>query len=429
MEYHEEPKDRKNTPDVESEEEYAFLQETFKDERVRGRISRGMIVKYACLGLVFGLAASLGFFALKPWAESMNLDNPDQVTIPEEEDMSSEETEEVSEEIQEQPQPLTIDNYREMNKALYDVGSETAKCVVEMQGAGTEEDWQETEYDKGGSVSGIIVADNGPELLIFASSRAAGNRESIQAKFADGRTYRAGLKQKDENLGFAVYAVQKNGLADSTRSRIGVAELGSSAVVAQGDTVIALGSPFGYAGAMGFGVVASPKNTILNPDGEYRLICTDISGARNGTGALVNIKGEIVGMIDQSISDEDSMNLVTGYGISDLKGIIELLSNGLPVPYLGITGVTVTEDIAEQQGIPVGVYVQEVQADSPAMTAGIQSGDVIVGIGKEEIITLSAYHMLLMKQETGSSVKFQGMRKGTDGYVAIDYTVTVGSCN
>ena len=87
MEYHEEPRDRENTPDVESEEEYAFLQETFKDERVRGRISRGMIVKYACLGLVFGLTASLGFFALKPWAESMNLDDPNQVTIPEEEEL------------------------------------------------------------------------------------------------------------------------------------------------------------------------------------------------------------------------------------------------------------------------------------------------------------------------------------------------------
>lgn len=428
MEYHDEPRDRENTPDVEPEEEYAFLQETFKDEKEKGRISRGMVVKYACLGLVFGLAASLGFFALKPWAENMNHDNPDQVTIPEEENQNPEETEEVSEEVIE-PQPLTIDNYREMNKALYDVGNETARCVVEILGAGNEDDWQGTDYDKGGSVSGIIVADNGPELLIFASSRVAGNVESLQAKFVDGKTYGAGLKQKDENLGFAVYAVQKNSLSDSTRSRIAVAELGSSAAVGQGDTMIALGSPFGYAGAMGFGVVASPKNTILNPDGEYRLICTDISGARNGTGALVNIKGEIVGMIDQSISDEDSMNLVTGYGISDLKNMIELLSNGAPIPYLGITGVTVTEDIAEQQEIPVGVYVQEVQADSPAMSAGIQSGDVIVGIGKEQIITLSAYHTMLMKQETGNNVKFQGMRKGTDGYVAIDYTVTVGSCN
>lgn len=425
MEYHEEPRDRDNTPDVEPEEEYAFLQETLKDEKGKGRISRGMIVKYACLGLVFGLAASLGFFALKPWAESRNLDDPDKVTIPEE---PPEETEEVSEEINE-PQPLTLDNYREMNKALYDVGNETARCVAEVMGAGPEDDWQGTEYDKSGSVSGIIVADNGPELLIFASSRAAADVENIQVKFADGKTYKAGLKQKDENLGFAVYLVQKNSLSDSTKNRVTVAELGSSAAVSQGDTMIALGSPFGYAGAMGFGVAASSKNTILNPDGEYRLICTDISGAGNGTGALVNINGEIVGMIDQSISEEDSMNLVTGYGISDLKSIIELLSNGTQVPYLGITGVTVTEEIAEQQGIPVGVYVQEVQADSPAMAAGIQSGDVIDGIGKEKIMTLSAYHTMLLKQEAGSAIKLQGMRKGADGYVAIDYNVTVGSCN
>ncbi|MCI8584136.1 MAG: serine protease [Dorea sp.] len=426
MEYHEEPMDRENTPDVEPEEEYAFLQETLKDEKKRGKISRGMIVKYACLGLVFGLTASLGFFALKPWAESMNLDDPDQVTIPEEED--PEETEAVSEEIIETP-PLTIDNYREMNKALYDVGNETARCVVEVLGAGMEDDWQGTEYDKGGSVSGIIVADNGPELLIFASSRVAGNVENIQAKFVDGKTYGVKLKQNDENLGFAVYSVPKNSLSDGTKSRITVAVLGSSATVSQGDTMIALGSPFGYAGAMGFGVVASPRNTVQNPDGEYRLICTDISGAKNGTGALVNIKGEIVGIIDQSISDEDSMNLVTGYGISDLKSVIELLSNGAHVPYLGITGVTVTEDIAEEQGIPVGVYVQEIEADSPAMAAGIQSGDVIVAIGKEKTITLSAYHSLLLKQETGSSVKLQGMRKGTDSYEEIEYNVTVGSCN
>lgn len=374
---------------------------------------------------MFGLAASLGFFALKPWAESRNLDDPDKVTIPEE---PPEETEEVSEEINE-PQPLTIDNYREMNKALYDVGNETARCVAEVMGAGTEDDWQGTEYDKSGSVSGIIVADNGPELLIFASSRVAADVENIQVKFVDGKTYKAGLKQKDENLGFAVYLVQKNSLSDSTKNRVTVAELGSSAVVSQGDTMIALGSPFGYAGAMGFGVAASSKNTILNPDGEYRLICTDISGAGNGTGALVNINGEIVGMIDQSISEEDSMNLVTGYGISDLKSVIELLSNGTQVPYLGITGVTVTEEIAERQGIPVGVYVQEVQADSPAMAAGIQSGDVIDGIGKEKIMTLSAYHTMLLKQEAGSAIKLQGMRKGADGYVAIDYNVTVGSCN
>lgn len=424
MEYQEDPKDKGNTPDVEPEEEYAFLQETLKDEGGRRRISRSTIMKYAGLGLVFGFAASLGFFALKPWAESLIIGDPGQVTIPEEGE--PEETEEVVEATQEMP-ALTLDNYREMNKALYEVGSEASRCIVEITGIRAEDDWQGSEYDKGNSVSGIIVADNGPEFLIFAGSSVARNAEGIQAKFVDGRIYDASVKQRDENLGFAVYSVQKNTLSDATKGQIREAVLGSSGTVAQGDTIIALGSPFGYAEAMGFGVVASPKNVIQNPDGEYRLICTDISGARSGTGALVNIKGEIVGIINQAISEEDSMNLVTGYGISDLKTEIELLSNGRKVPYLGITGVTVTEDITSEQGVPAGVYVQEVQADSPAMAAGIQSGDVIIGIGKNNTATLGAYHSLLLKQEAGSNVKLRGMRKGTDGYVEVEYGVTVGS--
>lgn len=432
MGYQEEPKDRENTPDTEpardteiSHDEYAFLQETIKDEKKKGRITKGAVARWAGLGLVFGIAASLGFFAVKPWAERMVLGNPDEVTIPAEE--TEEETEGSEEEETAAPE-LTLDNYREMNQALYDVGSEASRCVAEVTGTTPEDDWQGTEYDKENSVSGIVVADNGVEYLIFASSSVASDTEGLQVTFVDGRTYGAELKQKDENLGFAVYSVAKNILADSTRAQIAVAVLGTSGSMSQGDTVIALGSPFGYGGAMGFGVVASPKNTIQNPDGEYRLLCTDISGSRNGTGALVNVKGEVVGIIDQSISSEDSMNLVTGYGISDLKSVIELLSNGSQVPWLGITGTTVTEEIEEAQGIPAGVYVQQVQADSPAMEAGIQSGDVITGMGKETIATLSAYHAQLMKQEVGSTVKLKGMRMGNGGYVDVEYTVTIGSC-
>ena len=193
---------------------------------------------------------------------------------------------------------LTLDNYREMNQALYEVGSETSRCVAEIIGFGEEDDWQGTDYDKENSISGILVADNGQEYLIFGSSSVAKDSERIQARFIDGKSYNARVKQRDENLGFAVYAVQKNTVSDSTKKKIEVAVLGISGTMSQGDTVIALGSPFGYANAMGFGVVASPKNSIQITDGEYRLICTDISGAKNGTGALANIKGEIVGIID-----------------------------------------------------------------------------------------------------------------------------------
>lgn len=425
MEYHEEPKDRGNTPDVESEEEYEFLQETLKDEKDKGRARRNRILKMAGMGLVFGVTASLGFFAVKPWAERAFLGNPTQVTIPEEETEDEPETEEQ----QEAAAPaLTLDNYREMNEALRDVGDEVERCVAEILNAGEEDDWQDSGQNETSSVSGVIVADNGPEFLIFASTAAAQGTDQIRVRFADGKTYDGEVKQRDENLGFAVYSVSKNVMSDSTKNQISVATLGTSGSLKQGDTIIALGSPFGYSGAMGFGVVASPGNSKLKPDGEYRLICTDISGTRSGTGILVNIRGEVVGMIDQSIVEDDSANLIVGYGISDLKSMIELLSNGMQVPYLGVVGVTVTEDIAKEQGIPEGVYVQEVRADSPAMAAGIQSGDVIVGIGKEKTATLSAFHSQLLKQKVGDSVELKVKRKGSEGYVDVDYDVTVGSC-
>lgn len=424
MGYHEEPKDRDNTPDVEPGEEYAFLQETLKDEKERGKARRNRILKTAGRGLVFGIAASLGFFAVKPWAEKAFFGNPAQVTIPEEEI-----EEEAGEEEQEVDTPaLTVDNYREMNEALRDVGNEAERCVAEIIGAVEEDDWQDAGQNSSVSVSGVIVADNGPEILIFGSSLVAQDAGQIRVKFADGKICDGEVKQKDENLGFAVYSVPKSRMSDSTKSQISVAVLGMSGSLAQGDTIIALGSPFGYSGAMGFGVVASSGNSRLKPDGEYRMICTDISGSRNGTGVLVNIRGEIVGIIDQSIIDEESTNLVVGYGISDLKSMIELLSNGMQVPYLGIVGVTVTEEIAKEQGIPEGVYVQEVQADSPAMSAGIQSGDVIVGIGDEKTATISAFHSQLLKRKVGSSVELKAKRKGNEGYVDVDYDVTIGSC-
>ena len=97
------------------------------------------------------------------------------------------------------------------------------------------------------------------------------------------------------------------------------------------------------------------------------------------------------------------------------------------MPYIGIQGVTVTEELTDSQGIPAGVYVQEVSADSPAMAAGIQSGDVITEVDGTSVTTLSGYNNALMQQETGNEIRIRGQRQGTGGYVDITFRVTVGS--
>ena len=425
MENHGDPRDREGESGTEYEE-YEFLQETLKDEKKRGRIRKSTIIKCAVLGLVFGMTASLGFFALKPWAEDLILGDPDEITIPEEEE--DQENTDTTEE--DQSLVVSMDHYREMNAALTEI-ADKAKCSmarISVIADETVDAENATGEEAAGtnSVTGVIVADNGQEYLIFGSNRVCQNGETVEVTFADGRSYVANVKQTDGTLGYAVYAVHKSSLAASTAEKIQVAALGRTGTAEQGNTIIAMGDPFGYGDSIGFGVIASSGTEKNRTDGEYRVIGTDISGAADGTGALFNVNGEVVGMIDASAGEEDTTT-VTAYGISDLKPVIECLSNGESVPYLGITGVTVTEEIANEQEIPGGVYVQNVEADSPAMAAGIQSGDVITEIDKADVTTLSAYHAALMKQKTGDSIRIKGMRKGTDGYVDVQYNVTVGS--
>ena len=87
----------------------------------------------------------------------------------------------------------------------------------------------------------------------------------------------------------------------------------------------------------------------------------------------------------------------------------------------------VTENIAQEQGLPEGIYVKEVEADSPAMQAGIQSGDVITKIGKTTVTTLSGYRKSLLDCTSGQPLKVNGQRQGASGYVEISFDVTVGS--
>lgn len=413
-----------HTEEQEEEQEFSFLQETIKDEAGGTKKTRKNILRMIGLGLVFGIAASFSFCVLKPWFERQLQSNPEKVTIPKEEEQEDTADEDGTKDGTQQV--LDEESYRQMNQALNAVAQEAAKSVVEINGISGEEGWLEADYDKKNSVSGLIIADNGQQLLMLAKTSILKESNEVTVTFCDGKTYKAGVKKKDSNLGLGIYAVNRNDIQESTWSQSKIAVLGSSNSLSKGETAIAIGKPFNYAGGSGYGIISSNKNVIDTADGQYRLICTDIPGTVKGTGFIVNLKGEVTGIIDQSISDEDSMKLTTAYGISDLKELIELLSNGKAVPYVGILGIDVTESI-EQQGIPQGVYVKEVEVDSPAMSAGIQSGDIITSIGGAEIKTVSGYQSVLIDKAVGTKVKIKGQRQGSGGYVDIDFNVTIGS--
>lgn len=408
------------------EEEYSFLQEIIKDEAGDQAKWKHDVLRRIQLGLIFGLVACFTFFACKPWVEKRFEEDPTEVTIPQDEQQEEDQTQQEEEQVQEQKTVLTTETYQEMLNNLKQVSGEVRKSVVEIQGAVTEEEFSKDQEDKEKSISGMIVADNGQELLILAGELPVKDAKIIRVTFSGDSQCDAILKSRDAGLGLCVYAVQRKNIADDVWAQIETATLGGSKVVSEGDTVIAVGKLYGCDTIAGYGVIESGGNYLDKADGQYQTIYTDVAGEISGSGILVNIRGEVIGIINTSVRTDEQTDKISGYGISDIKDVIELLSNGKNVPYLGVSGVEVSSEM-QGQGIPQGVYVKEVDAGSPAMAAGIQSGDIITNIADTDIINLLGYHNTLMKQNVGDKILVRGKRQGTGGeYVDIDFGVTVG---
>lgn len=305
--------------------------------------------------------------------------------------------------------------------------AEAEKGIVSVEAATDQTDWDAEMTGIVRSVTGIITADNGQELLILADSSICEDVSEWNVVFGDGKSCSASLKMRDLNTGLAMFSVPRGNIADSTWDAVKVSVLGNSNLVKQGDVVMALGNMFGYPGGMSYGIISSTGYKTTFYDGDCDVMTTDIVSESEGTGVLFNMDGEVIGLISPSVWKDSGTNIVNAYAVSDLKAVIEIMANGESVPYIGIYGTTVTTELQEDQGMPAGVYVVDVDPDSPAMEAGIQSGDIICQVGDEKVSSIVTYQSAVLETKTGRQILIRGMRLGADGYVEVRFTVTVGS--
>ena len=123
-----------------------------------------------------------------------------------------------------------------------------------------------------------------------------------------------------------------------------------------------------------------------------------------------------MGILLAQEGEEGEIHTLTAYGITDLLPIIRKLSNGQQIVHLGIKGTDVPAEAHEESGVPMGAYVTEIRMDSPAMRAGIQSGDVITKLGTEEITTFSDYQDAVLDLSPNTEVTVTLMRQGHPDY-------------
>lgn len=427
MPYDEDPKPTpEEGSDGKEEESFSFLQETIKPKPVTRKKILTQLVRVGIYGLIFGVFACLSFFALKPWAQNKFQGSSKTVTIPEDEatDNSQEEQEP---EVEQAAPELNADSYQDIMQSMYDIAQEAAKSVVSVENAKEGADWTSGADGAQTGTAGLIVADNGQELLIVSNNSICEGTDSWRVLFADDSKYAAALKKQDKNCGLAVFSIRRTDITESTWNAIKVAVLGNSNVSGKGDMTIALGNVFGYEDGAGYGIISSGGYEDAFPDIHYKVLTTDITASDNGTGILFNMSGEAIGLISPSINKVSGSSTANALAISSLKATLELMVNGQSVPYVGIYGATITDTVAEQQNMPTGVYVTQIKADSPAMAAGIQSGDILQEVDGTKISTRMAYEKEVQNSKTGDNIKIKGKRRGANGYVDIDFTVTVGS--
>ena len=319
----------------------------------------------------------------------------------------------------------SLKNYEALYQDMLGVTEKPKRALVTVIGITNQMDYFNQNYENQQQISGLIVADNGQDLFILTEYRIVENVERIQVTFWDETMVDATYQRHDPSTGLTIVKVDESKLDEGTRNGLAVAPLGSSYLVSQGDPVVAVGSPVGYSDSIAYGVVTSVTNKISALDNEYNLLTTDILGSTDGSGILVNLDGEIVGIIAQSYSAKGN-NVVTGIAISQIKKLIENLSNNVSRAYIGIRGQDVTEELSDKTGIPKGVLISRVADDSPAMMAGMKEYDVIVKLGEHKVETIKQYHEQLGKYSTGDVVTVTAMRKGAEGYAEMTFDVTIG---
>ena len=309
----------------------------------------------------------------------------------------------------------TLADYQAVQNQLYRVGATATKFVVGVTGVTDATDIFNNSYETEGQGVGVILRDNGKQLIILTEKNVVDTADKLSVTFVNDMMADAALVKYDSNTGIAIISVDKSLLDDATTGAIAVAELGNSNIVSRGASVIALEANY----AILTGLVTSTTNELSAQDNNYSVLTTDIASNKLQSGILINTDGQVIGLSLQDFNPAEENNTLTAVSISDLS----------PVPYIGITCTTVTEKIANRYNIPKGVYIKQVTMDSPAFVSGLQSGDVIVAVNNTEVSNVSAYNTQLMKQKPEDTCNLKVKRKGSNGYTEITCQVKIGVMN
>ena len=257
--------------------------------------------------------------------------------------------------------------------------------------------------------SGVIVATDG---IIVTNNHVIQGADTFRVVLSDRREYAAELLLGDERTDLAVLRINTEG------QPLPVLPYADTRDTQVGDLVLAIGNPFGVGQTVTNGIISATARTDVGINDYSFFIQTDAAvNPGNSGGALVNTRGELVG-VNTAIFSRTGGSVGIGFAIPAemVKRVVDAAVNGgtFVRPWLGLAGQSVSFDIAKAQGLdrPIGVMVTEVYPDGPAERAGLRRGDLVTAIDDREVFDEKGLKFLAAIRNPGEQAKLSILRGG-----------------
>ena len=275
---------------------------------------------------------------------------------------------------------------------------------------------QEKQYASGAG-SGIIISQTDDEILILTNYHVVDDTDELSVQFVNEKSANATIKGTSETKDIAVIAVSKKDVDNDTLEAIKIATIGDSTKLKPGNGVIAIGNALGYGQSVTAGIVSAVNRDVTIDNQTKKMIQTDaaINGGNSG-GALLNSAGEVVGVCEAKYSNyTSSSGLTEGMSlvipISDVKDTIEILMNGKNEEKedvrLGIEGYMISQQQANYNNCPVGIYISKIEDNSGAEKAGLEIGNIITEIDGKKITQMTDLTSVIQSKKSGDKVKLK----------------------
>ena len=408
-----------------SSENYSCIKETIKEQPTDRKRLAGKFLTAAVCGVIFGACAAGTMALIVPKALERFGTAPDQkavVTLTP--SVKAEQVTPTPEATEQEKTSASTAWQNDLSDGMSQIAEEPRRALVRISAAGEDSDLLDDSFLEYGDEEGFVFLKNSEAFYILTVSDQMQEADKFTVTFSDGAVTDGILCKKDLRTGFFVIKVPFTSVDEETQEKIPAAPLVAADDMKQTESVIAIGSPSGdYDSLMG-GTITSVTGTLKVADEEYGMLTTDMVGSEEGGGILLNSSGEVAGIIWNQ--EEDRTNVIRAVETAQLRPLLESMANGEDICYIGIMGATISSYQSENLDVPRGVYVDAVDEDSPAMTAGIQNGDILHALDGQEVQSMEEYASVLQGLNKGTRTTVNVYRKNPFGeYEDVQLKVTI----